>query len=153
MTELNSRAYVEGDYEKYIKELTKENMKKYFVEHFGGWNAKVSEKKFYEVINSGFVELFFLDEKFIAYVSCNTEKNDSASLLINDLHIVKEFHWKGYGKKILDFATEKAKKLNCTQMKTFVFQDNPAVKFYQAVGFNITENIEKSNSYIMIKLL
>ena len=37
--------------------------------------------------------------------------------------------------------------------ETVVFQDNPAVKFYQAVGFNITEKIEKSNSYIMIRLL
>ena len=153
MTELNSRAYIEGDYEKYVKDLTRENMEKYFVEHFGGWNKKVSEKKFYEVINSGFVQLFFLDDEFIGYVSCNTEKNDSASLLINDIHIIKKYHWKGYGLKMVDFALKQAVKKECTQMKTFVFQDNPAVKFYQAVGFNITEKIEKSNSYIMIRLL
>jgi GNAT superfamily N-acetyltransferase len=128
-------------------------MENYFVKHFGGWSDEISKKKFFDVIANGFVQLFFLGEDFVGYVSFNPEKNNPKSYLINDIHIVKNFQWRGYGVKILEFAVNKAVEDGCTQLKAFVFKDNPAVQFYTKTGFGISENVDKSNSYVMIRVL
>ena len=61
---ITSRAYKDGDYEKYIQSLTKENMQQLFIENFGGWSDELSQNKFFKVCQSGgismvIIELFF----------------------------------------------------------------------------------------------
>lgn len=147
---LKSRSYVKGDYEKFIKKLTKDNMQKLFVDNFGGWSDVVSKKRFFNVVNNGFIELFFLDDLFVGYVSFNSEKYDSDSFLINDIHILKQYQRQGYGSKILDFVIDK---VNCKQLKIFVFNKNPSIEFYRKHGFVLVEHLEKSDTSVMVRIL
>ena len=122
-----------------------------FIDNFGGWSDLVSEKKFFEVANNGFVKLFFLKDVFIGYVSFNSEKDYDDSYLINDIHIVKKFQKKGYGTKILDFIVKKAIESNFKQLRVFVFENNPSLNFYKKNGFKEVEYLKKSNTFILIK--
>ncbi len=148
---LNFRDYIKGDYEKYIQVLVKDNMEQLFIENFGGWSDLVSEKKFFDVVNSGFVQLFFLDDIFVGYVSFNPEKNYDNSYLINDIHIVKKFQRKGYGSEILNFVIKKTTELNCKRLKIFVFENNPSINFYKKNKFKTIEFLEKSKTCVMVK--
>ena len=147
------RDHYEGDYDKYIKEITKENMKKYFMENFGGWSDELSRNKFYKVVANGYVKLFFIKEKLVGYVTFNPELKEDNSYLINDIHVVKEFQGLGYGTEILNYVISKCKELNAKQIKVFVFNENPAFNFYKKNGFKITGTLDKSNSSILILTL
>jgi GNAT superfamily N-acetyltransferase len=149
MTKLEIRDYTEGDYEKYIQSLTKENMQKLFLDNFGGWSDEVSKNKFFKVLADGYVKLFFLEDSFIGYVTFNQEENNKDSYLINDIHIVKTSQGKGYGTEILNFVISECEKLNAKQMKLFVFKENPAINFYKKNGFKEIEFIEKSKTCVM----
>jgi RimJ/RimL family protein N-acetyltransferase len=150
---LELRNYIEGDYEKHIKSLTKENMRYLFIDNFGGWSDEVSEKKFFEVLNNGFVELFFLKDELLGYVTFNQEKNQANSYLINDIHIVKKFQRQGYGTEILNSVIKKVTRLNANQLKIFVFKNNPSINFYKKKGFKEFEYLKKSNTCVMLKTI
>ena len=152
---LESKKYQEGDYEKHIRTLTKTNMQELFKKNFGGWSNQISDKKFKNIINdeTGHVELFFIDDLFVGYVSYNEERNQKNSYLINDIHIEKEFQQQGHGTTILNETIAKVKKLGANQVKVFVFLDNPAFEFYKANQFQTVEKLEKSNSAVMVRLI
>ena len=146
---LKFRNFEEGDYETYIQELTKNNMKQLFLDNFGGWSDEVSAKKFFEVEKTGHAWLFFLKEKFIGYVTFGVEKNNADSYLIHDIHIVKEYQGKGYGKEILSYLVDFA--LHKKQLKVFVFENNPAHLFYRKQGFKEIEYVEKSKTFVLVR--
>lgn len=148
---LKPRNYQEKDYEQYIQSLTKTNMQKLFLENFGGWSDEVSKKKFFKVVENGFVELFFLEGVFVGYVSSNMERDHKDSYLINDIHLEKKFQRKGYGTEILNFVEEKVKKLKGKRLKVFVFKANPSLEFYKKVGFKEIEYIGHSKTYILVR--
>jgi len=152
---LECKEYQEGDYEKYIRELTKTNMYELFKKNFGGWSNQVSDKKFQNIINdpTGKVNLFFAEDLFVGYVSFNEERNQKNSYLINDIHIEKKFQQQGHGTTILNNTIEQIKKLGANQVKVFVFLDNPAVEFYKQNEFKEVEKLEKSNSIVMVRLI
>jgi len=148
---LESRNYQEGNYEQYIQSLTKNNMQKLFLENFGGWSDEVSKNKFFKVLDTGFVQLFFLEDNFIGYVSFNVERDHKNSYLINDIHLENKFQRKGYGTEILNFVEEKVKELKGNRLKVFVFKANPSLNFYKKVGFKEMEYIEHSKTNILIR--
>lgn len=150
---LTSRNYVYGDYEEYIQGLTRDNMRPLFVKNFGGWSNAVSKKKFFDVLSSGFVRLFFLNELFVGYVSFASERDDAHSFLIHDIHVVKEFQRKAFGFEILKFVEATAREKNAKQLKVFVFKDNFSLAFYTKNAFQEVVNLEKSNSFILLKKL
>lgn len=149
--QLTIKEYVNGDYEKYIQSLTKENMCELFIDNFGGWSDEVSKNKFFEILKNGFIKLFFLQNKFAGYVSYCSEKNDDKSYLINDIHIVRQFQRKGYGTQILDFIINEAIVAKKERLKVLVFEKNPSVKFYEKNGFKVIQLLKKSNTYVMVK--
>jgi len=146
---LESRNYIKGDYEKYVKSLTKQNMEQLFIDNFGGWSDLVSEKKFFDIVNRGFVQLFFLEDVFVGYVSFNAEKDHANSYLINDIHIVKKFQNQGYGSQILNYVLKKVLEFNGKRLRVFVFEKNPSLNFYKKKGFIETNYLEKSNTCVM----
>lgn len=150
---LTPKNYESDDYNKYIKELHKDNMQKLFIDNFGGWSDEVSKNRFFDVVKNGFVQLFFLKDKFIGYVSFNTEKINPKSYLINDIHVVKEHQKHSYGSIILNYVITQAKKQQITQLKIIVFKNNSAINFYIKNGFKKISFIEKSKTHIMIKEL
>jgi GNAT superfamily N-acetyltransferase len=150
---LTSRSFQEDDYKEYIQKLTRDNMRAHFVKNFGGWSDKVSKDKLLKVVETGVVQLFFDEDKFIGYVSFNPEKDNKYSLLINDIHVVKLFQRKDYGFQILNYVIKYAKTAFMEQLKVFAFKDNYAVNFYEKNDFKVVEELEKSNSVIMTRLL
>ena len=150
---LTSREYTDGDYDKYIKSLVKTNMQDLFKANFGGWSDPISKKRFFKALTDGFIQLFFLEEEFVGYVSFNEELNEKDSYLINDIHVGKDFQRKGYGLEILNFVESKLIELNAKRIKLLVFKDTSAVNFYIKNGFKEMGYLEKSNSFIMIKTL
>ncbi len=150
---VTQRNYIEEDYDNYIKVLIKENMEQLFIDNFGGWSDEVCKKKFFNIVKQGFVELFFFDNVFAGYVSFNIEKNNTTSFLINDIHLKKEFQQKGIGSQILEFVIKKAKENKISQLKVFVFKNNPSIEFYKKQGFIEVETLLKSDTSIMIKTL
>lgn len=149
--QLNHRDYQESDYIEYIQNLTKQNMEQLFIDNFGGWSDEVSKNKFFDVLKNGIVQLFFLEKVFIGYVTFNTEKNNSNTYIINDIHIVKQFQKKGYGKEILDFVVSKALQSKINNLKANVFENNPSIEFYKKNGFEKIKYLEKSNTFVMQK--
>lgn len=150
---LTSRLFENTDFDKYIKTLTRDNMRDYFVKNFGGWSDSVSKDKLFKVVKEGVVKLFFDEDKFVGYVSFNVEPNNKNSILINDIHVVKLYQRKDYGYQILNDTIKYAVKQGIEHLKVFVFKDNYAVNFYKKNGFEVVEDLEKSNSYIMVKSL
>ena len=150
MVKLEMRDFIGGDYEKYIKEITKMHMKKYFMDNFGGWSDELCRDKFFKVVANGYVKLFFIKDLFVGYVTFNPEIKEESSYIINDIHVSKIFQGLGYGTEILNIAISKCKELNAKQIKVFVFNENPALKFYKKNGFKNIKNLERSNSCVMV---
>jgi len=148
---LTSRNFQEGDYEKYLQKLTRNNMRDHFVKNFGGWSDTVSKNKLLKVVKEGVVKLFFAEDDFVGYVSFNSEKNNKESILINDIHIIKLFQRKDYGFQILNSVIQFAENSQIKQLKVFVFKDNYAVNFYKKNKFEVIEELVKSNSIVMAK--
>lgn len=146
--QLTSRDYSEGDYEKYIQKLTKDNMEKLFIQNFGGWSDEVSRNKFFDVLKKGTVKLFFLDDIFVGYVSFEVERENSESYLIHDIHILEDYQQKGFGTGILNYVIEE---VEGKQLKVFVFENNKAIEFYLKHGFEKKEFLEKSKTWILIR--
>ena len=145
------RNFVDGDYEKYIKSLTEDNMKYFFETNFGGWSSDVSKKQFFKILNNGFVRLLFDDDVFCGYVSFIKERDDFSSFLINDFHIIEKFRRQGNGKYLLDDVISFAKNESVSQLKVFVFKNNPSINFYTRLGFVEFDFLKKSNSSVLIK--
>jgi len=146
---LRNRNYLQDDYEKYIQPLVKENMQQLFIENFGGWSDAVSKNKFFETLKIGSIQLFFKEETFVGYVSYEEEKNNSQSILINNIHIQKKFQQEGYGTQILNWVESQITKYN--QIKIFVFKNNTSKKFYEKNNFKEISELSKSHTSVMIK--
>ncbi len=151
--QLNSRDYIKGDYESHIKFLTKQNMEQLFIDNFGGWSDSVSEKKFFNSLDNGFVRLFFLKDVFVGYVSFNLEKDHNNSYMINDIHVVEQFQKQGYGTEILDYVINKVLELKGKQLRVFVFEKNPSLNFYKKNEFMEMNYLKKSNTFVMSRLI
>ena len=96
------------------------------------------------------VAIVYLIEN-VGYVSFIEEKDFKNSYLINDLEISENNQGKGYGKELLLFAQDKIKKLNGKRVKVFVFEDNPALEFYKKFGYEVNEEVKRTNTLVLVK--
>ena len=60
-----------------------------------------------------------------------------ASLCVNKIYVLKEYSGKGIGKKVLQFATLRAKELKKEMVWLDTMQKGPALHFYLKNGFEI----------------
>jgi ribosomal protein S18 acetylase RimI-like enzyme len=139
-----------------ILNLCKENMQELFIDNFGGWSDNTSKNKFLKTITNGKIELFFTkNNEFIGFITFSIEKNNSRSILLEDIHIKREFQRKGFGKEIFSWFLKEIRTTNThkhiSQIKVFVFKNNPAHKFYLDLDFSIQEESSKDHTYVMIK--
>jgi ribosomal protein S18 acetylase RimI-like enzyme len=148
------RNYVEGDYEKYILPLDKENMKRYVDRHIkGGWSDEENKKGFQRYLENGWVFLFEIRNEVVGTLIITPDKKDETSLFINGINIKKEFQGKGYGSNILTFVEEKAKEFGFKKVRLCVFEDNPAYKLYERFGYKQFEFLSESSTRYMEKVL
>ena len=154
--DLNIKEYTEGDYEKFIFPLEKENMEAYFDKHInGGWSDEESEKYFFKVLSDrqGKAYLFEIGGEFVGHVLISNDKKENDCTFINDLEIYNKFQGKGFGTSILSFVEEKAKERQSKKIRLYVFESNPAVKLYERVGYKQIDFIAESGNRLMEKVL
>lgn len=122
--------------ETFSESNSEENMKKYLEEGF-------SSEKLTEELNNTDSEFYFaeLNNKVIGYLKLNfgasqTELQDNASLEIERIYVLQEYHGKKVGQILYDKAIQVAeeKKVDCIWLG--VWEKNPrAIRFYQKNGF------------------
>lgn len=148
------RKYIEGDYEKHILPLNRDNMKDYVDRHIkGGWSDEIDWKRFQRYLKEGWIFLFELNKEFIGYLVLTPDKIDKSSLFINQINVKKEFQGRGYGSEILRFSEEKAREFGFKKMRLCVFEDNPSFNLYKRFGYKQLSFIRKMHLRFMEKVL
>jgi ribosomal protein S18 acetylase RimI-like enzyme len=56
---------------------------------------------------------------------------------LHKLYVLPENHGKGYGKALIDEIKKRLKEKSATHIDLNVYQKNPALKFYERIGFTI----------------
>ena len=129
---------VNDDYE-FCYRITKENMYDLFCRHWGGWVDKEFQKGF--IVNN--IHIIIAEGDRVGYLSVITEYDN---IHIDNIQISSNYHNRGIGTQIL-------KNIVCSNTKPTVrlttFDDNPAKRLYERLGFKIIDN--KSGTLTMIK--
>lgn len=89
------------------------------------------------------------DQTIVGYIwFCVRGADDNRRAFICDVIIEKQFRGKGYGKKIMQFAEQEAKKMGLKRIGLHVFSFNEtAIRLYQSLGYATTDLVmEKSLS-------
>jgi len=148
---ITSRKYFEGDYEKFIYPLEKENMKRYWDKHMGdNWSDEDNRKKFNEIVEHGWTYLFFDNGEFCAFTSFFPDEDEKDALFVYNIQVKDKFQNKGIGSWILNFVENKAREKGFKKLNAFVWKDNPAFKLWSRKGFNVIGTLEP-NSFIVEK--
>lgn len=151
--EITSKKYSEGDYEKFVYLLEKENMKKYWNKHLGdNWSDKENRKKFQEILENGWTYLFFDNGEFCAFTSFFPDEDEKNNLFVYNIQVKKEFQNKGIGSWILRFVEKKAKEKDFRKMKAFVWKGNSAFDLWIRKGFEKVDELDPC-SFIIEKNL
>ena len=129
---------VNDDYE-FCYRITKENMYDLFCRQWGGWVDKEFQKGF--IVNN--IHIIIAEGDRVGYLSVITEYDN---IHIDNIQISSNYHNRGIGTQIL-------KNIVCSNTKPTVrlttFDDNPAKRLYERLGFKIIDN--KSGTLTMIK--
>lgn len=85
--------------------------------------------------NDGRPMFVYIDNnKIVDYVSL--ELNESNSCELNNLAVLPEFRYKGYGKELVAFAIDKARELECNKITLGIIEENTKLKnWYIDLGF------------------
>ncbi len=87
--------------------------------------------------------IFNGEDGLAGYLSLVDTSRENALEVLN-IGVDPKFQGKGYGKKMMLFAEEIAKENNRQKMKLVTTENNPAVKFYESLGYGI---IGKAGDY------
>ncbi len=132
----------------FIYNLKKEVYQKYVEKYFKEWNEE-SQKKLFERFmkeNSKNIELIYLREELVGFY--NGKDKDDNTFEIGNICIKPEYQNKGIGTAILKEILFEHKEQN---IKLQVFKENPAIRLYQKLGFEIEK--ETNTHYFMKKNL
>ena len=129
------------------------------------WNMKQQEKlakQFYSELISGnrITYVYKQDDEFIGEISLVFNMNDSdytidkQRIYVSRLIVKPEERRNGIGKRLVEYATNKAKVMGYSEMSIGVDLDNyPALKLYADSGFNKILFIGKDKQGKYVKLL
>ncbi len=103
----------------------------------------LNEEKRKELLdNKDKLFLLFDNEKLIASILVNNDK-------IDDVFVIQSYQGKGYGKKIVQFAINKAIKNGSTCISLSAIDWNTkAINLYQSLGFNIVQTTDYYRLFI-----
>ena len=132
------RPATEDDYE-YCYRITKQNMFDLFCRHWGGWVDAEFQKGF--ILKN--IQIILVDGKRSGYLNYIVETD---GVYIDNIQIDSALHGKGIGTNILGsfISSHKESKILLT-----VFDDNPAKKLYERLGF---QTVEKMGSTLKMEM-
>lgn len=129
------------------------------------WNLKQQEKlanQFYGELISGsrVTYVYKEDDEFIGEISLVFDTNDSdytidkRRIYVSHLIVKPEKRRNGLGKRLVEYATDKAKEMGYSEMSIGVDLDNyPALKLYADSGFDKILFIGEDHQGKYVKLL
>lgn len=95
--------------------------------------------------------------KIVAFAGYSIEIGPETLLKIQKIYVLPSEHGKGTGKLFIDYLSNLAKDLNIPGVELNVNRENPALGFYQKMGFEIKESVDIPyyefvlNDYVMRK--
>jgi ribosomal protein S18 acetylase RimI-like enzyme len=97
------------------------------------------------------------DKMDVAFAGYSIEQRSQPVLKIHKLYVLPSEQGKGTGKTLTNFLSNLANDLNIPLVELNVNRANPALGFYQKMGFNIAETVDipyhqfMLNDYVMRK--
>lgn len=78
-------------------------------------------------------------------------KNEKSYIRLHKLYVNPKQHHKGSGRRLLEFIYSVGHEYKLNSLDLFVNRTNPAVNFYQKIGFEIEESVDLDigNGYFM----
>lgn len=130
----------------FVHNLSFANMQEYVDRHWGGWKddlfwADIDEKNITIIEQSG---------KPVGFFDVIVEGEGDVMRLRN-IQMTPHSQGKGIGKYMMAMVLQRAKNLKMTRITLRVFVDNPAVGFYEHLGFAVM--VKGGNSLMMEKIV
>jgi GNAT superfamily N-acetyltransferase len=78
-------------------------------------------------------------------------RNEKSYIRLHKLYVNPKQHHKGSGRKLLEYIYSLGREYKLNALDLFVNRTNPAVNFYQKIGYEIVESIDLDigNGYFM----
>ena len=123
-------------YETFVTSTSEENMQHYLENNF-------SKEQLSKEVEHSHSEFYFalLENEVIGYLKINfseaqTELNDNSALEVERVYVRNNYHGKGVGQQLLDYAIQLAKQKNMQAVWLGVWENNQrAINFYKKNGF------------------
>ena len=123
-------------FETFVSSTSEENMQHYLENNF-------SKEQLTKEVENSHSEFYFaiLESEVIGYLKINysaaqTELKDDQALEVERIYVRNQFHGKGVGQQLLDYAIEFAKQKNMQSVWLGVWENNHrAISFYKKNGF------------------
>ena len=113
-----------------------------------GWDEKFQHERFDKAYRPEWVYWVKYNSESVGYVCYKT---DPIELHLHLLIIFNEFQGKGFGKKTMDLIHDIAKELKVDVTLSTLKNNVPAVKLYQSLGYEVTEEGEHFLDMILKK--
>ncbi|MDD5731331.1 MAG: GNAT family N-acetyltransferase [Patescibacteria group bacterium] len=140
---INIRNSSWDDY-RYCYELTKRNMRPFYIKHKLEWKPKSYRRNF----DPKFVKILEINNRRIGFYKLSFKENHWH---LGDLQISGLFRGKGIGTEIMKLIEKTVKMKGRNSIKLRVFVDNPALSLYKKTGYKMIE--QQGSSYLMHKKL
>jgi len=129
MTEINYqlRLAAKTDYP-FCHDLTKQNMLTLFSRHWGGWVDSV----FHNDFQAEEATIIQVDGQDVGYFSLKETKTE---LYLSNMQLSSATQGQGLGSSIMESILANTSK----QMRLTTFSDNPAMRLYERLGFEVAE--------------
>ncbi|WP_411273888.1 GNAT family N-acetyltransferase [Daejeonella sp.] len=117
-----------------------------------------SESALKKQLNAGVKFLLVKREsENVAFAGYSLEYSPYSSLKIHKIYVLPMEQGKGTGKALIDYISQLARDVNIKELELNVNRANPALQFYQKIGFEIKETVDIPyhqfvlNDYVMRK--
>lgn len=124
----------------FVHDLSLANMQEYVDRHWGGWKDDL----FWSDIDEKNIRIIEQSGKPVGFFDVVIE---GEAMRIRNIQIKADLHKQGIGKYMMAIILRRAKNLKMTKITLRVFVDNPAVGFYERLGFNVAQ--EDGSSLVM----
>jgi len=115
-----------------VVEILRMNMKEYVIRHYGEW--KEDPLRFSIRISSKHIRLLEKKREIIGFYWVEPRK-DFLELL--EIHVAPPHQRKGLGREMMKEVEQWAQENGFEEIRLWVFQENPAVSFYERLGYRV----------------
>ncbi|MDD3007221.1 MAG: GNAT family N-acetyltransferase [Candidatus Pacebacteria bacterium] len=131
LKDLSLRKCAEEDLD-FVHDLSIFSMKEFVDRHWGGW----SEELFWADIDKINITILEQSGKRVGFFDT---VNEGDMMRLRNIQVEQSLQGQGAGKYMMEKIIDEAQKLKMAKIILRVFVDNPAVGFYERLGFGVVE--------------